>query len=265
MPVIMEYRTPIISVIIPAFNAGKYISQSIQSVLDQTFSDLIEILVVDDASTDNTENTVLAMAREALNGTYCRENRFLLYCKNEKNSGVAKTRNFGVQKARGKYIAFLDADDWWDKEKIEKQISILEQTESSFCFSGRELMDPTGHSLQKVIHVPEKVSFSSMLKTNYVTCSSVIVKRELALAFPMEHDEFAEDYICWMRILQKMGPAVGVDEPLVKYRMVAGSKSNDKMKAASDHYHSLRIIGLCPARAAFSMVSYAFNGIKKYS
>lgn len=261
----MKDKEPIVSVIIPAYNAEKYVCQSIQSVLDQTFPGLIEILVVDDASTDNTEKIVSEIADEAMEGTCCRENRVLLYFKNESNNGVAKTRNFGVQKAQGTYIAFLDADDWWDKEKIEKQIKILEQEKTSFCFTGRELMDLTGKSLQKVIPAPKKVTFSDMLKTNYVTCSSVVMRRDMALSYPMNHDEFAEDYICWMQILQKEGAATGIDEPLVKYRMVAGSKSNNKRKAALAHYHSLRIIGMNPVRAAFSMISYAFNGIKKYA
>lgn len=265
MPVIIQDTKPTISVIIPAYNADKYISQSIQSALDQTFPGLMEVLIVDDASADNTQKEVLVIARKALEGTYCRENRYLQYFKNEKNVGVAKTRNIGIQKARGEYIAFLDADDWWDRGKIDKQMELLEKEDASFCFTGRELIGLNGQSLRKVIHAPKRVSFSDMLKTNYVTCSSVLMKRNIALAYPMEHDEYAEDYICWMRILQKEGNAVGIDEPLVKYRMVTGSKSNNKKKAASDHYHSLRIIGLNPIRAAFSMISYVINGIKKYT
>ena len=126
-------------------------------------------------------------------------------------------------------------------------------------------MDAAGNSTKKVIPVPEKVSFSDMLKTNYVTCSSVVMKRELALAYPMDHDEFCEDYICWMQILKDDRGAIGINEPLVKYRMVTGSKSNDKKKAALNHYKSLRILGMNPVRALFHMISYAYNGIKKYT
>ena len=262
----MEQKQPKVSVVIPAYHAENYICQAIDSVLEQTYPELIEILIVDDASSDNTESVVKEMAPAAEVGVYLKDNRFLQYFKNIENRGVAFTRNFGVSQARGFYIAFLDADDWWAPDKIEKQMHAIRQKEEfCFCFTGRELMDLSGRSLQKVIRVPQTITYQDMLKTNYVTCSSVLMKRELALAYPMDHDEYCEDYICWMRLLKEYGPAIGIREPLVKYRMVTGSKSNNKKKAASDHYHSLRIIGLGPLRAAVSMISYAYNGIKKYS
>ena len=262
----MEQKQPKVSVVIPAYHAENYIRQAIESVLDQTYPELIEILIVDDASADNTESVVKQAAPTAEEGVYLKDNRFLQYYKNPENRGVAFTRNFGVSQAKGDYIAFLDADDWWAPGKIEKQMHAIGQKEEHcFCFTGRELMDLSGKSLQKMIPVPQMITYQDMLKTNYVTCSSVLMKRDLALAYPMDHDEYCEDYICWMRILKEHGPAIGIREPLVKYRMVTGSKSNNKKKAASDHYHSLRTIGIGPARAAFLMISYAYNGIKKYS
>lgn len=254
----MEQNNPLVSVVIPAYNAEKFIHQTISSVLEQTFPGQIEILVVDDASADGTEAVVRAIQPE--------NNRVLRYFKNEENKGVAATRNYGVQQAGGDYVAFLDADDWWTKDKIEKQLQLLEQSQEEycFCFSGRELMNAEGKSLGKTIPAPERVTFQKMLRTDYVTCSSVLIKRELALAYPMEYDQFCEDYICWMRILKDHGAAAGINEPLVKYRIVAGSKSNNKLKQAAMHYRSLRIIGLGPIQAAFRMVSYTYNGIKKY-
>ena len=262
----MEQKQPKVSVVIPAYHAENYIRKAIESVLEQTYPELIEILIVDDASADHTESVVKEAAPAAEEGVYLKDNRFLQYFKNTENRGVAFTRNFGVSQAKGRYIAFLDADDWWAPEKIEKQMQAIEQKEEyCFCFTGRELMDLSGKSLQKVIAVPQMITYQAMLKTNYVTCSSVLMKRETALVYPMDHDEYCEDYICWMRILKEHGPAIGIREPLVKYRMVTGSKSNNKKKAASDHYHSLRTIGLGPVRAAVFMISYAYNGIKKYS
>ena len=256
----MEQMQPEVSVIIPAYQAGPFIRQTIQSVLDQTYEGLIEILVIDDGSTDNTEAEVAGFLRKETG------NRTVRYFRNEQNQKVAGTRNRGVQEAEGTYIAFLDADDLWEASKLEKQMKCLQENpDAAFCFTGRELLDAEGNRTQKVIPVPAEVSFSDMLKTNYVTCSSVVMKREPAAAFPMDHDEYCEDYICWMRILKEGKKAIGINEPLVKYRMVAGSKSNNKKKAALNHYHSLRILGLGPVRALFHMISYAYNGIRKYT
>ena len=260
-------REPKVSVIIPAYNAAGYIRQAVSSVLNQTLPELIEILIVDDCSDDETVQTIKELAPDAEKGVFLNENRYLCYFCNEENKGVAFTRNVGVSKACGEYVAFLDSDDWWDPEKLEKQIQVLEQKgeEICLCFTGRELMDADGQSLQKSVPVPKCVSFRDMLKTNYVTCSSVVLKREVAVAYPMTNDEYCEDYICWMRILKVGGNAAGINEPLVKYRMVKGSKSNNKWKAASNHYHSLKILGIGTIRAFFCMISYAYHGVRKYS
>ncbi|MBO4835818.1 MAG: glycosyltransferase family 2 protein [Lachnospiraceae bacterium] len=263
----MSSNEPKVSVIIPAYNAAGYIRQAVCSVIDQTYPEPIEILVVDDCSKDTTTQAVKDIAKDAAEGVCLRENRYLHYFRNEENKGVAFTRNAGVGKARGEYVAFLDSDDWWDPEKLEKQMQVMEQNgeDICLCFTGRELMDADGNSLQKRVPVPERVSFRDMLKTNYVTCSSVILKREIAAAYPMTDDKYCEDYICWMRILKDGGAAAGINEPLVKYRMVKGSKSNNKWKAASNHYHSLRILGIGTVRAFFCMISYAYHGVRKYS
>ena len=262
----MEQKEPKISVVIPAYNAEEFIRQTIQSVIDQTLPEGIEIVVVDDCSKDRTGDIVNELLHEMEHKDDVKGTRMLRYFRNEKNEGVAKTRNCGVQNAKGEYIAFLDGDDFWDPSKLEKQMNLLSEDQSAaFCYTGRELIDRDGNSMNTVIPAPEKVSYQDMLRTNYVTCSSVLMKKEVAAEYPMDHDEYCEDYICWMRILKAGKKAVGVNEPLVKYRMVKGSKSNNKKKAASDHYHSLRVLGYDPVRALFLMISYAYNGIKKYS
>ncbi|MBR5930676.1 MAG: glycosyltransferase family 2 protein [Lachnospiraceae bacterium] len=258
----MNSTEPKVSVIIPAYNAVGFIRQAVCSVTDQTYPEMIEILVVDDCSQDETQQVVSDLMQES-----GKENRSLRYFRNDNNEGVAATRNKGVKEARGEYVAFLDCDDWWAPEKLEKQMAVFEEDgeDVRLCFTGRELVDADGNSLQKTIPVPARVTFREMLKTNYVTCSSAVLKREMALAHPMEHDEYCEDYICWMQILKEGGAAAGINEPLVKYRMVKGSKSNNKRKAASDHYHSLRILGIGAVRALFCMISYAYNGVRKYT
>ena len=263
----MSSREPKVSVVIPAYNAAGYIRQAVCSVLDQIYPEMIEILVVDDCSHDATAQVIEEIAPNAEEGSYLKENRYLRYYRNDENRGVAFTRNAGVDKARGEYVAFLDSDDWWTPEKLKKQMLVFEQSDENICmcFTGRELMDVNGESLQKTIPVPTLVTFQDMLKTNYITCSSVVLKRETAAAHPMTYDEYCEDYICWMQVLKDGGTAVGLNEPLVKYRMVKGSKSNNKWKAAFNHYHSLKILGIGTFRAFFCMVSYAYHGVRKYT
>lgn len=262
----MEHKQPKISVIIPAFNVENYIRQTIESVIDQTFPEGIEIIVVDDCSEDNTSEIINTIMRETETESGGNNTRILRFFRNENNLGVAKTRNLGVQYAEGEYIAFLDGDDCWEPLKLEKQMfRLLENPQAAFCFTGRKLIDLDGNSLNISIPTPEVVTYKDMLRTNYVTCSSVLMKHDVAVAYPMDHDEYCEDYICWMRILKDGRKALGINEPLVRYRMVNGSKSNDKKKASKDHYHSLRVLGYSPVCALLHMISYAYYGVKKYS
>ena len=115
---------PLISVIIPAYNAQKYIRQAVESVIQQTTDADIEVLVIDDGSTDSTKEIVYELQEECRNRKM--DHREICYCPNEKNMGVAESRNNGIRKANGEYIAFLDADDWWENEKIEKQLQALD-------------------------------------------------------------------------------------------------------------------------------------------
>ena len=121
----MEQKKPKISVVIPAYNAEEYIRQTIQSVVDQTIPELIEVIVVDDCSKDRTGDTIKELIYEIEKTGDVKANRVLRYFRNENNEGVAKTRNRGVQNAKGEYVAFLDGDDFWDPVKLEKQINLL--------------------------------------------------------------------------------------------------------------------------------------------
>ena len=129
---------PLISVIIPAYNAQKYIRQAVESVIQQTTDADIEVLVIDDGSTDSTKEIVYELQEECRNRKM--DHREICDCPNEKNMGVAESRNNGIRKANGEYIAFLDADDWWENEKIEKQLQALEASKAVLCATARELV-----------------------------------------------------------------------------------------------------------------------------
>lgn len=188
-----------ISVVIPSYNGAETLFQAIDSVLCQTTKTPLEILVIDDHSTDDTLEKM---------GRYG-ENDRVRYIRNETNKGASASRNHGVQLAKGDYIAFLDADDYWDPEKLEKQEKALAKTGDVLCCTGRELIYDQEPEKQKIFSVPERITYKMLLRGNVIGCSSVLAKRSVLLEFPMEKDECHEDYLDWLRILKNTGqPAV---------------------------------------------------------
>lgn len=129
--------------------------------------------------------------------------------------------------------------------------------------TGRELVDSTGQSLGKCIPVPEVITWDAMLKTNLIPCSSVMIRRDVAMQFPMERDDLVEDYINWMKIIRATGPAAGIDEPLMKYRVIQGSRSRNKLKAARKHFQALKYLGESFPAACVHFISYVINGVRK--
>lgn len=190
--------------------------------------------------------------------------RSLIYCRNEKNLGVAETRNKGIRMAKGEYIAFLDADDWWDLEKLDMQADLIKKRDCPFVFSGRELMDANGEPTGKIIDVPNSASYKTLLLTNCVPCSSVLMKTSVAREFYMSHDELHEDYIMWLRVLKKYGEAFAVKKPLLKSRLSEGGKSRNKLESAKMHYKVYRLMGIPAWKSIWFFLCYAVNGVRKY-
>lgn len=245
-------KEPLVSVIIPAYNCAGTISEAIDSALKQRISK--EILVINDCSVEDL-NIVLKQ--------YEHETE-IRYIQNEKNIGAAATRNRGVQLARGKYIAFLDADDIWQPDKLEKQMKLLEETKHVMCVTARELIRPDGTHTGHVIPVQNIITYKDLLKHNSINCSSVVILREVALEFPMHHEDSHEDYIMWLEILGKYEAVSGINEPLLKYRVSNTGKSGSKWKSAKMTFMVYRYMGFGWMKAVFCFCSYAWHGILKY-
>lgn len=241
-----------VSVIMPAYNAEKYIAQAIQSVLCQEVP--LELLIINDCSKDRTA--------EILQEYEEREQVAVIH--NSENLGVAESRNVGIRRARGRYIAFLDADDWWSQGKLKTQLEQLERTGMVLSCTGRELMNPDGTSQGKIIGVPEVITYPMLLRTNSIPCSSVVMKTEVAREFYMCHDELHEDYILWLRVLKKYGRACGWNYPALKSRMSEGGKSRNKFKSARMHFGVYRYMGIGPLASCCYFLMYLFHGIRKY-
>lgn len=245
---------PLVSIVMPAYNCEKFIEEAVASVEAQTYKNW-ELIIVEDKSTDHTW--------EIANGF---ENEKIRIYQNEKNCGVAKTRNRGVALARGNWIAFLDSDDIWRKDKLEKQIAFLSQKkEARLIFTASAFMDENGKMKSYILHVPDRITRKQLLKQNLISCSSVLVKRELLRRYPFpERKVIHEDFVVWLQVLADGSFANGIDEPLLTYRLSETSKSGNKIKAAAMNWNAYRFVGLTPIIALYYMVWYALNGIKKY-
>ena len=242
-----------ISVVVPVYNCEKYIERAIESVIKQTY-DNWELIIVNDGSKDSSLQIAQKFAgKDARIKVIDRENR-----------GVSVARNIGIDEASGDLLMFLDADDWWESGKLKEQLKRLEETGYVLCSTGRELMKADGSSTGRTIPVKEKITYRELLKHNSINCSSVILRRDVAREFPMEHDDSHEDYITWLKILRKYGCAAGINKPYLKYRLSEGGKSRNKLKSAAMTYNVYRYAGYGRIRSCIFFCSYAVHGIWKY-
>ena len=242
----------LVSVIMPAYKCAKYIRKALDSALIQDVP--MEILVINDCSPDNLDHVMESY----------RKYPQIRYLKNEKNMGVAETRNKGVRLARGEYIAFLDADDYWEPEKLKKQLKLIQEKGTVLCSTARELMNPDGTLTGYIIPVKTEFDFRDLRLQNQVNCSSVLMKTEVAREFPMHHDDSHEDYLMWLEVLEKYGKGCAINEPLLKYRVSAKGKSGTKWNSAKMTYLTYRYMGFGFFRSLLYFTSYAFHGLRKY-
>ncbi len=245
---------PVISIIMPAYQAGRYIGQAVESVRQQTCEEPWELLIIDDCTTDDTPQIVKNHAADPR----------IRYIRQTQNQGTAAARNRGIELARGRYVAFLDADDWWDADKLRLQMKCIGRTKAVLCCTGRELMQPDGTPKGHVIPVPKRITYPMMLRTNVIPCGSAVLRTDIAREFGFVHDECHEDYILWMRILKKYKTAAGVNVPALKCRLSEGGKSRNKLKSACMQYGSYRYLGYGRIRSLYYMVFYMLNGFGKY-
>jgi teichuronic acid biosynthesis glycosyltransferase TuaG len=216
-----------VSIVIPVYNAEKYIAATIKSVLSQTYSDW-ELILVDDGSTDESVARiaeVLLLVPDQVRG------RIQLICQ-EQNRGAAAARNAGLRAAKGRYLAFLDGDDLWLAEKLEKQLAFMERTGAAFSFTGYEFGDENACGSGKVVHVPPTLSYRQALSRTVISTITVLfdltaIGKEL-LEMPAIK---SEDTATWWRILKSGHTAYGLDEVTAIYRRYPRSLSADKLEA----------------------------------
>ncbi|MDR2655050.1 MAG: glycosyltransferase [Oscillospiraceae bacterium] len=242
------------SVVIPAYNCEKYISETILSALSQSHQNL-EIIVIDDCSKDATSRIILD-AQKKDSRVICR--------KNPCNLGVAITRNRGISLASGEYIAFLDCDDIWLPEKIERQLELMQSRNCDVCYTSYELFDQSGAGFRRQYIVPEETDFKRLLKENVIGCSSAVIKADLAKKHSMNPDYAHEDYVYWLELLSGGAKACGLTDILTRYRVRPESRSGNKIKAAGNRWIVYRkFLKYNFFKSLRLFCAYAFNSLKK--
>ena len=248
-----------VSVIIPCYNNNFTIRETVDSILAQTYKNL-EVIVVDNGMTLD-KNLLMTDGRLPDR---------VVVVESEKQLGAYGGRNLGVIHATGRYIAFCDADDLWNEEKLAMQLAVMTRFRVKgkapvLVFTGRELINENGEPLDKYIGCQKVVSYKRLLRTNQISCSSVLMERKIALANPFPDVDFHEDYALWLRLLSNGNYAAGINRPLISYRVSTKSKSGNKIKSAIMTYKVYKYIGLKPIDRMYYMFTYTVNGIKKYA
>lgn len=207
----------LVSIIMPSYNTGKFIQETLDSVFAQTYTNW-EIIIVDDCSTDNTDEIVGAIQDERIR-----------YFKNEKNSGAAISRNRALCEARGKWIAFLDSDDLWHPTKLEKQIRFMEENGYHFSYTNYVEVDDDGNALGSLWTGPRKISKLAMYSFNYMGCLTVMYDREHVGLIQIADLKKRNDYAMWVKVVEKC-PAYLLDETLASYRVRSSGSIMNRSK-----------------------------------
>jgi len=212
----------LVSIIVPVYNAGAYIENTIEMVCRQTYIQW-ELLLVDDCSADDGRKKIEAFCR--------RDERIRLIAK-DKNEGAAKARNTGILSAKGRFIAFLDADDVWLPAKLEKELQFMEEKEAAFVFTGYEFGNEQAKGTGKVVTVPETLTYKQALARTVIFTSTVLFDTEKIDKSLIEMpDVKSEDTATWWKILRNGYTAYGLNEVLVIYRRPGKSLSSNKLVA----------------------------------
>lgn len=251
----MSTTNNLVSIITPSYNSARFITETINSVLAQTYPHW-EMIIVDDVSPDNANEIIECYARQ--------DDRIKLI-KLEKNSGPACARNRAIEEAEGRYIAFLDSDDVWLPQKLEKQINFMHEYNVELCYSSYLTMNEDSRIIGEFKVSKLTVSYKELLKSCIIGNLTAIYDVEKIGKNYMENVGH-EDYTLWLKILKKISFAYGIDEPLAQYRISSKSISGNKFKSALWQWNIYRKIEKINfLKSTYYFFLYAYYGLQKYS
>ena len=247
-------NTPLVSVIMPCYNSERFIAESIDSVIGQSYPNF-ELLITDDGSTDNSV--------EIIKNKVEKDNRIKLFILKERK-GIAKARNNSLSHAKGRFIAFLDSDDIWTTNKLSTQINFMINNNIGFSYSHYELIDEEGRKKNKIIKNAGTIGYKEYARNTIIGCGTVIIDRDIVGDFRMPIFDTSEDMATWLDIMKKGFKAHPVNEALLLYRVSRDSASSRKFKAAADVWRVYRKNEkMTTIQSVMNFLCYAFNAIKK--
>lgn len=245
---------PKVSIITPAYNSGQFLPKTVESVERQTMTDW-EMIVVDDCSKDDTYKLACEFAKK---------DKRIKVVQHKNNSGVAAARNTALDIAAGEYIAFLDSDDQWMPEKLERQLAFMEANRYALTYTSYQIFRSDTGELGKVIKVPPKMTHNAIYGNTIIGCLTVMVNRKMVGEFHMPLINHTEDQCTWQDILSRGYVAYGLQENLALYREGNVSLTNNKGHAMGKQwktyrkYHKFSIV-----TSSYYFVCYAINAIAK--
>lgn len=243
----------LVSVITPVYNCERYLDDTVRSVLAQTYQHWELLLIIDVKNSDHSLEKALAWGQQ--------DSRIKIL-QSPENLGVANNRNIGIKSANGDLIAFLDADDLWLPQKLERQIDFMVKKNADFCSHTYQQIQEDGSLLPIIRRCRENATREDLLKSNDIGCLTVMIKSSLIKQFSFKSNQAHEDYVLWLEILEKTSIAYGLDEVLGYYRVLPQSRSADKKKAALDRWHIYRrVLRLSLTSSIYYFCHYALMAL----
>lgn len=246
-------KDDLISIIIPVYNAEKFLDETINTVLNQTYKNF-ELILVNDGSKDKSVDVIKKY-----------NDKRIKLIDNKNNKGAALSRNDGIRKAKGRYICFLDADDLWNKEKLEKQINFMKEKECAFSFTGYEFANENGIPNGKKVFIPKKLNYKSALKNTTISTITVMIDtKKMDKDLIYMNNVKSEDTATWWNILKNGYEAFGLNEILSFYRRSEGTLSSNKIEAIRRIWNLYRnVFKLGFFYSLYNFVFYAINAVKR--
>ncbi len=249
----MQYQDGLVSVIIPVYNAEKYIDKTIQSVLAQTYKDY-EIVLINDCSKDNSLKKI---------ETYAENNTCIKVYTLEQNSGAAVARNYGLEMAQGRYIAFLDSDDAWSGDKLERQLEFMKEKDAAFVYCSYDMVDAEGTLIKKPIKIKKCTKYKDLLTKTLISTPTVLIDRYKTGDILMPLRRTGQDYAFWLQLLRKYD-AYGMEEAFAHVCRRSDSLSKNKLQNIRDVWEVQTINEkISKFIAFFHVVGYGFYAVKK--
>lgn len=244
----------LVSIITPCYNGEKYISQTIRSVLEQTYENW-EMIIVDDGSSDGSADIIRSFA----------DPRITLL--QQENSGSAAARNAGIRAARGRYLALLDADDLWEPEFLKDQLAFIESNNAACVCCAYRCIDESGKEVHPPVIPKEVITVKDMLVRNHIGCLTGLydTSRHGKVFLDESLKSIRDDYAFWLDIVQKSGVAYGNPRCLARYRMFENSTTGNKRKLIGKQYDFYRnYLKLSVPKSLLNLLRWGIAGLKKY-